>query len=527
MATIIVSTVPILMVYPFLQKHFIKGALIVTAGCSAKSGDSDKNSSAPAATVGATAVTTATTAPAAEPVKISLFTSDFGEQAPKLDNPYIKYLEQKTNTQLDITFLPHDQYADQLKFKFASGTFPDVYQSWSGPEADLIESGKVLELNDLIEQYGPNLKKNIPQESWDAVTVNGKILAIPQPNQLSSSVLYIRKDWLDKLKLEVPKTSDDLLTVLKAFRDGDPNGNGLKDEIPFSMREKLAWGESIFGMWGVTSAWHEMYYDNKVQFADIHPNMKTALGYFNTLYKEKLLDPEFLTNSKAVQQQKIKSGLVGTWSHVPNLASQWQLDITAGDPGEKVDVIAIPTPHGVGYDGPVGTAWSPVNKTYILFKSAKNPEAIIKYLDWLISDEGQIFTSLGLEGTSYTKDASGNIVFDQAKAKDLTFLTNIFQIHGYNETALKATSPSPEAFNKIKIANDISSHEGFKNEAVGMPPIANDRNMATMFQEAAAKIILGNAPLDSFDSFVDMWKKQGGNDLIKERTDWYDQNRKK
>ncbi|OCT13413.1 hypothetical protein A8709_17535 [Paenibacillus pectinilyticus] len=500
-------------------------SVMLVAGCTSGN-QTDKESATPAPST-AVATATASVAPTpAKPVSIKMFSSDYGKPAPDMKSTFVTYMEQKTNTDLNISFLPHAQYPDQLKLKFASGDFPDVYQSWSGPEADLIASGKILELNDLIDKYGPNLKKYIPQASWDAVTVNGKILAVPQPNPLSGSVLYIRKDWLDKLGLQVPKTSDELLTVLRAFRDNDPNGNGKKDEIPFTMREMISWGENLFGMWGVNTQWHEMYVNNQVQFANIQPNMKTALGFMNTLYKEKLLDSEFLTNSKAVEEQKIKSGLVGMWNHAPSLAQQWQQDVAAGDKAEQVNVIAIPTPVGAGYSGPVGTKWNPVNKTFILFKSAKDPVAIIKYLDWLMSDEGQIFTGLGIEGDTYKKDGSGNIVFDPNRQKDIQFLSDIFQMTGYNETVLKAGT-TPEAFAKIKVANDIVAKEGFPNEAVGMPPIANDRNMGTMFQEAAAKIILGNSPIDSWDTFVASWKKQGGDDLMKDRTDWYNQNRKK
>lgn len=45
----------------------------------------------------------------------------------------------------------------------------------------------------------------------------------------------INKVWLDKLGLEVPTTLAELKEVLIAFRDGDPNGNGIQDEIPMDM----------------------------------------------------------------------------------------------------------------------------------------------------------------------------------------------------------------------------------------------------------------------------------------------------
>ena len=55
---------------------------------------------------------------------------------------------------------------------------------------------------------------------------------IPNYNDVKNLSLtqqyYIRKDWLEKLGLEEPKTVDELYNVLVTFRDKDPNGNGKK-----------------------------------------------------------------------------------------------------------------------------------------------------------------------------------------------------------------------------------------------------------------------------------------------------------
>jgi ABC-type sugar transport system, periplasmic component len=469
----------------------------------------------------------ATDAPAA-PVKIKMVVSDHSVQAPGADDPRIKYLEEKTNTDLDIEFLAHGTYLDQLKLQFASGEFPDVYQSWSGPELDLIEGGKILALNDLIDQYGPNLKANIPQAAWDAVTVKGEILAIPQPALTQSGqVMFIRKDWLDKLNLQVPTTSDELLEVLRAFRDGDPNGNGEPDEIPFSMRENISWGDNIFGMWGVGTAWTEYYHNDEVILGNIHPNILKPLEYINALWNEKLIDSEFLTNDRVRWESKIRAGFVGVWGHAPALVTQWNTDLRASIADQNPEVIVIPTPRGTGYDGPLGTRWSPINKTFIVTKDAENPEAIIRYFDWLMSEEGQIFAELGIEGdTFFTATSDGRITFDAKKAEGIRWLDTVVRVHGYNPEMTRIKLGDDEMFAYLDEAYTIANTEGFVNEAVGMPPIADERNMTTMFREAAAKVLIGHAPLSDYEKFMADWRAQGGDDLIKERTAWYNENRK-
>lgn len=462
------------------------------------------------------------------PAEIKIYMSDLNMPMPAKDDPRIKYMEEKTNVDLKAEYLPHGQYLDQLKLKFASGSFPDVYQSWSGPEPELVEAGKILALNDLIDQHGPNLKKLIPQAAWDAVTLKGEILAIPQPaGTASSQVMYIRKDWLDKLNLKVPTTSGELLEVMRAFRDHDFNGNGKKDEIPFSMRENISWGDNIFGMWGIGTAWTEYYHNNEVILGNIHPNVMKGLAYLNTMKEEKLLDSEFLTNNRSVWEQKIKAGLVGIWNHVPNLITNWNTDLKASIPDQNPEVIVIPTPQGEGYDGPVGSRWSPIAKTFIIFKDAKNPEAIIQYFDWLASEEGQLFTELGIEGDTFFRATSdGQITFDANKAKEIAWLEALYKIHGYNAETTKIKMADDEAFEKLNAAYEIANTQGWPNESIGMPPIADERNMTTMFREIAAKVIIGQSSLEDYEKFIEAWRAQGGDELVKERTAWYNENRK-
>ncbi|NRF91994.1 extracellular solute-binding protein [Paenibacillus frigoriresistens] len=500
-----------------------------TAACSSgKSSTTTQTSTTPAASQSAT--------PAA-PEKINIFVSNNAQQIPagkSMDIATVKYLAQKTNTDLNITFLPHENYMDQLKLKFASGDIPDVHMVWGIETSDLVINGLALDLKPLIDKYGPNLKKNIPQSAWDAVTLNGKILAIPQlaqGNAPAERVIYVRKDWMDKLGIKEPKTSDEFLDMLRAFRDKDPNGNGKKDEVPFASREKFEWADNIFGMYGVNLDSNTLY-NNEVMPGFVSPNMKKALGMLRTMYAEKLIDNEFLTNTRAIWDQKIKSDLVGSWNHVVfGVWDPWQKELSKLLPDKKPNVVAITTPRGVGYDGQLGRVERPVLKTFVVNKDMKHPEAVVKMFDWLVSDEGQMFTELGIEGQSFTRDGSA-IKYSADKDPDVKWRSAVFQMHGFNEQAQKVLISNDEAYNKLITTIETSRKEGITNPTAGMPPSETltknaDLGYKGSFQEAAAKIILGEKPLDYFDEYVASWKKQGGDKAIKELTDWYNANRKK
>ena len=467
----------------------------------------------------------------AEPPTITVYASDFAKVTPTNQDadPTIQYMREKSGINVQMVFVANSNYTEQMQLKFASGEYPDAFQSSginNGAAALAIEM--LLPLNDLIEQYGPNLKKNIPQEAWDAVTLNGQILGIPAPSEVKSSrILFIRKDWLDKLGLDYPKTSDEYLDVLRAFRDNDLNGNGEKDEIPFSTRQGFNWVmDAIWGMWGLSpSAGFE--YNGEVIPGFAHPRFKEPLRFVQTMYQEGLMDSEFLTNSSSIWAQKFESGRVGSYGYMPSAAWSFHKRMVDASPDQGINMMTMPTPRGTGWDGPVGATFSTISQSYHVMKTAKDPVAVVKFFDWLLSDEGQIFTDLGVEGLNY-KIENGKIVYDEAtEAEHETEWRATLKLHGHNPVTLEAKYPG-EAGEKLARGLEISHSEGFDSVTLNMPPLdAELQNVLfNSWQERAAEIVVNNEPVENWDTFIEeVWRKQGGNDLIKAMTDWVNQNK--
>ncbi|RAU91149.1 extracellular solute-binding protein [Paenibacillus sp. YN15] len=467
-----------------------------------------------------------------QPVKLKLFLRDFAKVVPTgstMSVPMFKHLADKTNTDLNITFLPHGEYATNLQLKFAAGDIPDLYHSPGLTDDPLVANGQALVLDDLIEKYGPNLKKVITEDAWESAKIDGKIIAIPRPAVPANyRLLYIRKDWLDKLGLQVPGTSDELLNVLRAFRDGDPNGNGVKDEIPFSMREKLSWADNIFGMWGLNLYAHVLHNKELIP-AEAHPDMQKALAYMHQLYQEKLLDQDFLTNTAATWNQKITSDLVGVWNHNTDLLGKWNNDLKTALPDKKPEVIAIPTPVGSGYDGPVGRLKMPTSKYLVIPSKASNPEAIIRMLDWLATEEGDLYVNLGVEGITY-KTENGKAVYDSKADENFKSLRDFnlgIAPQMTNKTALLSTL-GEEGARLYQETVDIAVKEGLPNLTLNVPSFESNsaRPADTFFLETASKIIVGELRPDALSQAVQVWRtKQGGNKYIQDYTEWY--NKKK
>ena len=240
-------------------------------------------------------------------------------------------------------------YQEQLNLRIAAGEMPDMFTPVNGMEVGLIESGALLDLTDLLPKYASNLWKLIPEEVWDAMrasdpTGKGRIYTIPNVISYGRNGGMIRQDWLDTLGLTMPTTQEEYVKVLRAFKNDDPNGNGINDEIPTGGRAEARWMDHLFAMYGI-AIW-EGYpqwdiYDGELTYSAVTPNMKDALKWIASLYKEGLIDSETLLNDKAAWDGKINSNLVGSWTHIPQEAYNYAETI-ASSTGAKPDIATLP-----------------------------------------------------------------------------------------------------------------------------------------------------------------------------------------
>ncbi|WNQ09558.1 extracellular solute-binding protein [Paenibacillus aurantius] len=481
-------------------------------------------------------------------IKVALETGglSYVEGSPDLNNdPYVKAVEKMANVDMDLQLIQHQNYSQNMQLLFAGGELPDLLQTQgiNKPEvAPAIDAGVLLPLDELIDKYGPNLKKHIPKESWAnaAVSKDGKIYGIPQENPIrNSAVTYMRKDWLDKLGLQPPKTVDEYIKVLTSFRDNDPNGNGKKDEIPFSARAKFSFGFQFFSAYDVhPQTW--TFENNQLVPNFIRPGMVEALKVYKTLYDQKLIDNEFLVNQGKDWDAKIKgAGTVGMWATTSAAPDGVLAAIKANVP--TAEIALIPSPVGPsGKPGGVYPLGSTVSDfVWTIPKNAKNPEAIIKFLDWFYAEgdkEKDNFFMYGLKDVNYTEQ-NGQIQYKYPTTNEAIGQQVMFQewIH--------FTGPkrhlTDEAFLKGKPNGDlivkslqVAKAEGFEDAGVGMPSLPTmqarpELKYDGLWLEFAAKVVTGKESVDKFNDFVADWKKRGGDQVIKEATDWYNQTHKK
>ena len=170
----------------------------------------------------------------------------------------VQFTEEQTGIHIEWIEVPSSGWNEKLNLTFASGDLPDAIIGG----VDVVSNTDVLApLDEIIDACAPNIQQmfaDLPDLRGALTLSDGHIYSLPNgdadvKNEINSE-LWINKAWLEKLGLEMPKTVDEFYDVLVAFRDGDPNGNGMKDEIPLlvSATTDAPKIDNLFGFFGTT-----------------------------------------------------------------------------------------------------------------------------------------------------------------------------------------------------------------------------------------------------------------------------------
>ncbi len=459
-----------------------------------------------------------------EPTKfsISLRTLNFGyveKHANINDDKWVKELEKKTNTDLNIVLVPHAQFEQKMVQMFAINDIPDVVQANGGVNgkelAGSVKAGVFLPLDDLLKQHGQDLLKKIPKAAWDKVTYNGKIYAIPEwLGNPSRRATWIRADLLEKTGLKEPRTVEEYLEVMRAFKK-------LGVEHPYMGRENFKYADSFFGAYDVypyLNQFKQVGDQVLPKFFDTE-NMMKALQTYKTMYDEGLISKEFATINPTVFKNTIIAGKAGIWSMNANELLQWEQQLKANVPTAKLKIIESP----VGPDGKGGYyLYGASPRAYFINKNVKNAADIVKFFNWMVSEEAEMFFSDGV------KDPKSPEEVDEQRY--LSAFLWLVQDTTYNKRILSQTK---EGQDLIKIYDTILAKEGrdgieFEPRLESLmknPDISPISDVGPpLLVQHMVKMVYGRAPISDWPKVLEEWKSKGGNDVIKEATEKFKNN---
>ncbi|MDF2937143.1 MAG: peptide permease [Paenibacillaceae bacterium] len=436
------------------------------------------------------------------------------------NNPYLSFIEDRTGLDINVIAPPEEVYEEKVNLIMSSGNLPDVVHIYKPLWFDhYLQQDALLPLDDWLDKYGADLKRRIPEEAWDRVRYNGKIYAIPSLNEVRGiELMYVRKDWLDKVGRKAPVTLDDYYDVIKAFTLEDPDGNGKNDTYGLTMGENLIRSAPFFGAFGTQlDSW--ILKDGALHYGSVMPEAKEALAFLAKLYKEKLLDPEFVLNRNTSLTQKIENGQVGLYS------ATWYdtRGSIASNKAKFPQAEWMPLEYPTGPRGQKGVYDKDLIRGYnVIPKGASNPEGAVRYLEFLAGNEGYTTLKLGFENQIWSMQ-NGKMVTDFGQ-HDKHLYRGIYQ------SMVDVLDPE---LNKKRLDSlgDFHLYENLKiieqnlitNEFYGSPTPAMSRLSGQLpnLLEPFTRIIMGVEPLDAFDRYVEEWKANGGALITAEVNAWY------
>jgi putative aldouronate transport system substrate-binding protein len=342
------------------------------------------------------------------------------------DNWQTKWIQAQVKAELgiDVTFVavPRSQEVDKLNLLMAAGQAPDVSFTYSeAMVTNFAKAGGLTDLSRLLPKLAPNVQKYLGQPVLQFGQWGGKQWSIPAKRTFAGAYSgFIRQDWLDKLKLKVPTTVEELYTVLKAFKDKDPGNLGKDKVIPFAITVdsgNIQWTSSL-----IWEAFRNKVADNVGAAYERWniPGHKDAVQYLNKLYNEGLLSPNFVLDKDGQQYTKdIVQGRVGAIIHNFD-------QLHRASPGMEVELEkTVPGAKFVPFDlqnkaTKTFAKWmyNPNGFFIIVPKASKQAEAALRYLNWMAKPEVLQYLQNGTQGVQY-KTVRNGIPVDFISQNDL------------------------------------------------------------------------------------------------------------
>ena len=474
---------------------------------------------------------------------------------------------------LELDLIPEDQYETVVQTQIAAGLTCDIVNingSTSNKRTvdyktlmNLVKQGKLVALNDIWDNYSDGTAKEFFTTGFGSEVEKLNVMEDGNIYWLSACTIgdyngdvwggftgsMIRKDWLDKLGLEKPETTDELFDVLSAFQTQDANENGEPDEIVTV--DYNTFGNGIAQFFGLgTQACFVDYNTGKATSPWYQDGVKDYIAFMKKLCDAGLLETSGQGNEKKAENKvsMISSWWISTWDEPGVIVKE----------GQAAPYFVGTLCRGVEGIDPLVTRQNGIQKGTYEYAVTSNADkaAIGKLLDYLASEEYSVLSEFGIEGYTYEVTEDGkkkklpandisevqimsklpalwvnNSILPRVevtdRAQELITCEEAGLTMGYPDTGFKE---------KAEVIKDIYENEDKYSYAI-MDTEANlaaateeetDRmteikaDFDTYYQELLTKLILGQASMDDWDSYINDMKELGLDELISITQERYD-----
>jgi putative aldouronate transport system substrate-binding protein len=348
-----------------------------------------------------------------EPVELTVEVFDRSIEGYQADNNFqTKWIRENFGTpnNINIKFVPVPRWEENQKFNLlmASNQVPDICMTYDqNTIANYVKSDQLTDLGPLLKEYAPNLVNYLGQTLLDYGKFKGVQMAVPSKRVIEGCfAAYIRKDWLEKLGLSVPTTTDEWYSVMKAFKEKDPGKLGDKN-IPFAFQidpKSINWTTSTL----LESFKQKITEEERMSLPNwIVPGFKDGNKFLNKLYNEGVLNQNFALETDQYEKH-ITSGRVGFFINSydqplradPSMLTKLKKNVPAAE--------LVPCDPFTNYEGKhVKMKYNPCGLFIVVPKTSKRAIEAVKYLEWMTNPEVLKFLQNGVKGQQYTDEKNG------------------------------------------------------------------------------------------------------------------------
>lgn len=493
----------------------------------------------------------------------SVNNSNMPENDTYTDNAYTRYIKSVINVQnVDVFEANDSQYDTNVSMVISMGSLPDIMVVSSQDEVEqLVEAGLIEDLTEsynncisdrirkMYESYGDSLK--------DMVTYDGKIMALPETNITDGpNLVWLRKDWMDKLGLSEPHTIDDVVNIVKHFISEDPGNNGVDasgkpntvglavdtdvtGECGYSSEFLL---DIIFACFGAYPKQWIMNDDGEIVYGSVTDEAKEALSYISGLYNQGVIDNDFLLRTSTNICELIENGLCGSffgpwWAPNNPLANAVSRN---PDADWQPYLIATDSDGTTSYH-----SQNPCYKYVVVRKGYEHPEIAAKMIsvmfdkvrfDCTDSEEFKNYYQINVEPTA--RPLSINVDYNNALSicyrnidaaisgrknpDSLELLERSFYdaCSEYIKNANKTSTQWAAYMSRIKACSLITQDNIKVVDSLYFKTTDTMKShwwrLKAKEKEAYLKIISGEEDISYFDTFVKEWNEQGGQTITSE-----------
>lgn len=462
------------------------------------------------------------------------------------NNPWYREFKDRFNIEVKNDWVSNE-YGTKLNLSIADGSTPDMFVVGYQQLQQLQEADLIWDMTEIFEEYASdNLKeyRELEAATFEVAKFDDRLYAIPQltygiidqPTQV-----WIRQDMKEGLGLEDPTTMDDLVEIAKTFK-GEFGGYPIAENQNLDALNIIATG---FG--AQPGIWMEQK-DGTIGYGSVQPEMKDALEEYAKWYKEGLINPEFMVSDSTKMFQSIINGEAGIVPYYQWMGYNPGANVISNLGKEAVfDAYRVPTATGEPSKASIGFA----NIGYVVVnKKCANPEAVVKLLNFYsyMLDDAQEEEGAEIVDELFN-NAYGNLVYapriiNPMTDYDLFVGVNEALAKGLEEDVTHLGSGAVKYYNSVEfIKNGTPSGVGdymqmgapksaysvakkmideghiVKDKVWGIQPetiLNTGSTLNDILQEGFTKIIVGEEPIEYFDTLVKSWEQAGGVQATKE-----------